>query len=421
MTTSFHGQQTVKSSLALEGGKPEISAPAPEVPHRWGAEEKACLDAMLEQPSLFYWKGPQTELLVQRFQKHYPFSYVMPCSSGTAAIHIAVAALQLKPGDEVIVPPITDMGTVIGILYQQAVPVFADLEPHTYNLDPTDVRRRITPKTRAIVAVHLTGNPCNVRALRELADEHGLVLIEDCAQAWGAKFEGKPVGTFGHIGCYSLNDFKHIGCGDGGIVASSDERFGPLLQKYGDKAYDRVKGSKTPEFLAPNYRISEPQSAVAAAQMEKMESIANRRHTLGMRLGSGIVDIPGVLPHEIAPEAFSSFWFYLMRMDESAFSCDRTVFTKALCAEGVVASEGYISMPLYQYDVFQNHNFFGGHWPVRDAGLTTMDYRNVSCPQAETILKTCIYLRIHQGMDEAYIDGAARAIRKVAAYYRQTM
>lgn len=419
MTTSFHPQQTVKSALALEGGKPEISVPAPEVPRRWGVAEKACLDAMLEQASLFYWKGPQTELLVQRFQKHYPLSYVMPCSSGTAAIHIAVATVQLKPGEEVIVPSITDMGTVIGILYQQAVPVFADLEPHTYNLDPADVRRRITPKTRAIVAVHLTGNPCNVRALWELADEHGLVLIEDCAQAWGAKFEGKPVGMFGHIGCYSLNDFKHIGCGDGGIVASSDERFGPLLQKYGDKAYDRVNGSKTPEFLAPNYRISELQSAVAAAQMEKMESIVNRRHALGMRLGSGIAGIPGVLPHEITPEAFSSFWFYLMRLDESAFTCDRAEFTKALCAEGVVASAGYIPLPLYQYDVFQNHNFFGGQWPVRDAGLTTMDYRNVSCPQAETILKTCIYLRIHQGMDEAYIGGAARAIRKVAEHYKR--
>lgn len=185
--------QTLVTHLAIDGGKPEIFTPGPPITQRWGTEEKTQLDAMLEQSSLFYWKGPQTELLVKRFQKHYPLSYVMPCSSGTAAIHIAVAAAGLKPGDEMIVPPITDMGTVIGILYQMAVPVFADLEPHTYNLDPTDVRKRITAKTRAIIAVHLTGNPCRVRELRELADERGLVLIEDCVQAWGARYENQPV------------------------------------------------------------------------------------------------------------------------------------------------------------------------------------------------------------------------------------
>lgn len=412
-------QASIETPLALDGGQPEISTPAPPVPHRWGAAEKACLDAMLEQASLFYWNGPQTKLLTGRFQKHYPFSHVMPCSSGTAAIHIAVAAAGVKPGDEVIVPPITDMGTVIGILYQQAVPVFADLGANTYNLDPADVRRRITKKTRAIIAVHLTGNPCPLRELRDLADEHGLVLIEDCAQAWGARYDGQPVGTFGHIGCYSLNDFKHIGCGDGGIVASSDERFGEVLQKYGDKAYDRVNGTKTPAFLAPNYRISEPQSAVAAAQMERMAGIAERRNQLGMRLGSNIADIPGVQPPKIAPEAFSSFWFYLLRLEDGAFSCDRMQFVKALQAEGVLAQAGYIPMPLYQYDAFKNHNFFGGQWPVRDLGLTNMDYRNVSCPEAEAILESCVYLRIHQGMDEAYVDGVARALRKVAEHYRK--
>lgn len=403
--------------LALEGGRPEISTPAPPLTGRWGAEERKCLDAMLKQDSLFYWNGPQTKLLTERFRQHYPLTHVMPCSSGTAAIHIAVACTGIKPGEEVIVPPITDMGTVIGILYQQAVPVFADLEPSTYNLDPVDVRKRITPKTRAIIAVHLAGNPARLRELRKLADEHNLILIEDCAQAWGAKLDGRPVGTFGHIACYSLNDFKHIGCGDGGLVASSDERFGPVLQKYGDKAYDRVNGTKTPEFLAPNYRISEPQSAVGAAQMDRMVAITERRHALGTRLGRQITDIPGIVPHEVAPEAFCTYWFYLLRLEEGAFSCDRTQFAKALGAEGVLAGAGYIPMPLYQYEVFQNHNFFAGQWPIRDAGLTTMDYRTVSCPNAEATLKSCVYLRIHQGLDDAYVDGVARALRKVAGYY----
>src|SRR5690606_5183825 len=140
-----------------------------------------------------------------------------PCSSGTAAIHVAVNAAGVGPGDEVITAPITDMGTVIGILYQLGVPVFADLQPYTYNLDPEDVRRKITPKTKAVIAVHLAGNPAELSELRQICDEHNLVLIEDCAQAWGAEYDGKPVGTIGDIGCWSLNDFKHIGCGDGGV------------------------------------------------------------------------------------------------------------------------------------------------------------------------------------------------------------
>ncbi|MFV0337127.1 MAG: DegT/DnrJ/EryC1/StrS family aminotransferase, partial [Chthoniobacterales bacterium] len=352
------------SALAVNGGTPEISNSPSVNPHpRWGEEEKELLIKMLEQPSLFYWKGPQTQLLTERFQKHYPFDYVMPCSSGTAAIHIAVTALNLKPGDEIIVPPITDMGTVIGALYEQAVPVFADLGAHTYNLDPADVRKKITPKTRAIIAVHLTGNPCPITKLRAIADEHNITLIEDCAQAWGAKYDGKPVGSFGDIACYSLNDFKHIGCGDGGIVATSDAKLGEILQKCGDKAYDRVKGTKTPAFLAPNYRISEPQSAVAAAQMDRMVGITERRNELGMSLSAQLAELPAMDIPEIDEKAFSSFWFYLLRIREEELTCDREEFVKALQAEGVIAVAGYTPMPLYQYDVFKNHNFFGGQWP----------------------------------------------------------
>ncbi|MFV0415580.1 MAG: DegT/DnrJ/EryC1/StrS family aminotransferase, partial [Chthoniobacterales bacterium] len=306
----------------------------PAMPHRWGAEEKEQLIQMLEQETLFYWKGPKTQLLTERFQQHYPFDYVMPCSSGTAAIHIAVAALNLKPGDEVIVPPITDMGTVIGVLYQQAVPVFADLGAHTYNLDPEDVRKKITPKTRAIIAVHLTGNPCPLEELLKISAEHNIALIEDCAQAWGAKYDGKPIGTLGDIACYSLNDFKHIGCGDGGIVASSNPKYGELLQKYGDKAYDRVTGTRAPAFLAPNYRISEPQSAVAAAQMDRMVSITERRNELGMRLSAKLEGLPGIALPEFSPRAYPTFWFYLMRLNEGELTCDRAEFVKALQDEG---------------------------------------------------------------------------------------
>src|SRR5881409_2776272 len=208
---TMRGAIGADSRLALDGGPKAVRESMPRLV-RWGEPERQRLNALIEQDSLFYWKGPQTALLLEQFRKVCPLQHVMSCSSGTAAIHIAVAAAGIGPGDEVITTPITDIGTVIGVLYQQAVPVFADLERNSYNLEAADVARRITPRTRAIIAVHLAGNPCDMDALVALAREHRLVLIEDCAQAWGAQYRGKPVGTFGHIACFSLQNSKQVTC-----------------------------------------------------------------------------------------------------------------------------------------------------------------------------------------------------------------
>ena len=147
------------SKLAIDGGPKAVQEKLTPV-KRWGEPERERLNAAIEQNTMFYWQGPQTKLFTERFREVCPVKYVMTCSSGTAALHIAVAAAGIGPGDEVITTGITDVGTVIGVLYQQGVPVFADLVPNTYNLDPADVERKITPKTKAIIAVHLAGNPC---------------------------------------------------------------------------------------------------------------------------------------------------------------------------------------------------------------------------------------------------------------------
>lgn len=208
----------------------------------------------------------------------------MTCSSGTAAVHIAVGTAGIGPGDEVITAPVTDIGSVIGVIYQMGVPVFADLDPTTYNLNPVDVEKRITPKTKAIIAVHLAGNPCDLDALKAIADKHNLILIEDCAQAWGAKYRGKPIGSVGHIACWSLQNSKHITSGDGGVVASNDDNLGPRLQWFGDKGFDRLKPGPF-EFFSTNYRMSEPQAAVAAGQITRLEDIIAKRSELGNLLG----------------------------------------------------------------------------------------------------------------------------------------
>jgi len=403
------------SKLALHGG-PKAVKVAPKSVRRWGEPELERLKAMLEQDTLFYWKGPQTELALERFKKIYPFKWAHTCTSGTAAIHIAVNAAGIGPGDEVITSPITDIGTVIGVIYQMAVPVFADLGRCTYNLDPADVERRITQKTKAIIAVHLCGNPCDMYALKAIADKHKLVLIEDACQAWGAKYRGKPIGTVGHIACWSLQQTKHITTGDGGIVASGDERFGPLLQRCGDKGADRLGGGGFRMF-ATNYRMNEPTAAVFAAQLQRLEGVASKRARLGNLLTEKIRDIPGILPHQVHPEDRCVYWFYFMRFEPKAFRCNREGLVKALVAEGVQCSAGYIKVPLYREPVFQNHGFFAGRWPVRELGLTDMDYSKVHLPEVEAILENGIRFTIHEGMTEDYILGVAEAVRKVAKHY----
>jgi perosamine synthetase len=397
--------------LAIDGGPAAVTLAKPSLV-RFGDPERQQLNSLLQQDSMLYWKGPQTTQFIERFRQEYPFEHVMTCSSGTAALHIAVSAAGIGLGDEVITSPITDMGTVIGAIYQQAVPVFADLLPHTYNLDPADVERRITPRTKAILAVHLGGNPCDMTALRALADKYRLVLIEDCCQAWGARYAGQPIGTHGHIACFSLQNSKHITCGDGGVVASSDPVFGPLLQPMGDKGFLRSGGDGLFHHFATNYRMSEPQAAVAAGQITRLEHIASTRSHLGMRLTEKIRGLPGIDPYQVRAEDRCAYWFYMLRIRPEILG-DRARFVRALVAEKVPAAAGYIPVPLYGNPIFQEHSFFNGRWPVKEFGLTQMDYKQVHLPAVDDILKTSVRIFIHEAMGEDYVDQLALALQKV--------
>jgi perosamine synthetase len=407
------GVENQEDKLALHGGKKTVTRPMPK-PVRWGEPELEQLQSAVKQDSLYYWNNHQTKLFDDRFREVYGHKYVQPCSSGSAACHIAVAAAGIAPGDEVITSGITDIGTVIGVLFQQAVPVFADVEPFTGCLDPADVERKITPKTKAIMAVHLAGNPCRLAELKALADKHKLILIEDCAQAWGALYRGKPISSVGDIGCFSLQDSKHITCGDGGVVTSSSEKFGPLLTKFGDKGTNRFAPKDTATALGANYRISELQSAFAAAQLTRLEGIASKRSELGNLLTQELAGVPGITPHQVDKADRCVYWFYMARLALDKPRCDRPGFTKALAAEGVTFSNGYIAVPVYGLPMFQNHSFFAGHWPIKELGLTSMDYSKVHLPVTEAILRECMLFRLNEAMDEDYIRGVAKAVRKVA-------
>lgn len=413
--------------LAKDGGPKAVTA-KPGKWVRWDDRERQQLSGCVDQPSLFYWgpgRGPnkQTALFIERFKQHCPADHVVTCSSGTAAVHIAIATAGIGPGDEVITTPITDLGTVAGILFQQAVPVFADLEPSTYNLDPASVARCITPRTKAIVAVHLAGTPCDLEPLAQLARQHGLTLIEDCAQAWGARYRGKQVGTFGQAACYSLMNSKHIGAGDGGVVASSDPKLGPALLKFSDKGNDRTNPDynwgKT-DVLATNYRMSELQAGFGAAQLQRLEEIASRRAALGRLLAENIAGLPAVMPPALHAEDRPTFWFFYFRVRPEKLRCTRDEFAAALRAEGAPCSPGYIPVPIYRLPFFREHAFFAGRWPIKELGLTHMDYSQVRCPEAEAILATGISCTLNESMNEQLVREIAAAIRKVAQHYTVT-
>lgn len=411
------------AKLAIEGGEKTIQKAVAQT-GRWGEPEMKQLGEMINEGSLFFWNtsgrgglNPKTQLLTERFQKIYPQKYVQTCSSGTAAIHIATAACGIGPGDEVIVQAYTDPGSLIGTIYQQGVPVFADMLPETYNVDPADVERKITPKTKAIVAVHLNGNPCNLAALKALADKHNLALIEDACQGWGAQYDGKPVGSVGHFLCYSLQISKIISCGDGGVVASNDERWGPFLLNFADKGIDRRgRAGSGRSFFSTNYRMSGPQIAVTAVQLERLEKIAATRSRMGNLFTEKIADIPGILPLVVRPQDRCVYWFHHFRFKPEAFKCNRNQFASALAAEGVQCSPPFGAL-LYKTEVFQKHGFFAGRWPIKEFGLTTMDYTKVKCPNAEKIWATDVTLTFHECMTEEHVLLMAKAVAKVARHY----
>jgi dTDP-4-amino-4,6-dideoxygalactose transaminase len=402
---------------AIAGGKPIKTTPFGRV-KRYGEAELQQLREAIEQQTLFYAQGKKVKALEAAFAKRHGVKHAIACSSGTAAIHSAMIALGISPGDEVIVTPITDMGSIIPILFQGAVPVFADLDPHTYNLAPADVERRITDKTKAILAVHLAGNACDMKALKRIADERKLVLIEDCAQAFGCQYDGKPIGTIGRAGCFSFNEYKHVSCGDGGIIITDDDALARRLRLATDKCVGRTgsKEERQPTFLANNYRMTELQGAVAVAQLGKLDSIVERRRAWCDKLHAALRDLPGIALPQVTPGCDASWWFYMVRVDPKVLGADAAdALVAAMKAEGVPLGAHYIGEPIYAYPLFKNHSAFARGTPH---AFASFDYKAGLCPVAEAILDTCVMLTVHEGYTDEDLDQTVRAFRRVAAWMR---
>ncbi|MCX7039823.1 MAG: DegT/DnrJ/EryC1/StrS family aminotransferase, partial [Spirochaetes bacterium] len=224
---------------------------------------------------------------------------------GTAAVHIALGALAIEPGREVITSAITDMGSLTGVLYQLLIPRFADIDPETYNMDPASVEKLIGRKMGAILVVHHAGLPADIEAFVEMGRRHGILVIEDCAQAHHTMWKGRLVGTFADASTFSYNHFKHITTGSGGAVLTDRDDIEERIRLFIDTCYFRDGRKRNPYFLAPNYQMTELRGAVANAQLDKVQGIVERRATLGRRLIAGLAEIPGIVPQKIPEGAVS--------------------------------------------------------------------------------------------------------------------
>jgi len=412
--------------LAILGGEPVRSKPLPTVNDKSGRnigeEELKLLKSVIESGRLFRYSGNMVSSFEEEFADFLSVKYAVASTSGTAALHIATGAAGLGPGMEVLTSPITDAGTIIAILGQNSIPIFADIDPDTYNISPEDVEKRITERTKAIIAVHLFGLPTDMDPLLELAEDKGLTVIEDCAQAYLAEYKGRLVGTIGDFGCFSLQQSKHMFTGDGGITVTNDEELAGKARLFMDKGWDRSLGlPRAYVMIGFNYRMTELQGAVARVQLKKVKWVVERRRAVAESLTKRLGEIEGVYTPRV-PKGFKhSYWLYPLKLELSMFKAPLSDIAKAITAEGVPAGTGYIGKPIYMAPLFTEKRGYGGSkcpWMCPLYGKD-VHYGEGLCPRAEETLNALLTLPCNEYFTEEDVEDVAKAVEKVLSYYKK--
>jgi len=398
--------------LAMNGGAKVRTKPWPERAP-FGEEEIALVTQAIRSQNLFAWDGHFVRDFEKEFAALYGAKYAVGCTSGTASIHLAVGALDPNPGDEIITAPITDLGSVVPILLQNCIPIFADVDD-TYNMDPDDVERKITPRTRAIIAVHIFGNACRIDAISEIARKRNLMLIEDTSQAHATKYNGRWLGTWGDVACYSLQQSKHMTTGDGGMAITNNEELHRRMWLFSDKGYLRKGvGPRAYEFLAPCYRMNEETAAVGLPQVKRVRGRVEKRMALGTKLSELISGIAGISPAPVTPGSEHSYWGYPVGVHE----WDATIFAEALKAEGIWAKAGYIGRPIFMCaEACVSKKTYGdSHFPY-DSPYTDrkIEYTEDMCPNVYRMLSHMVMVGFDESYETSDIEDMARGIEKVA-------
>lgn len=418
--------------LALHGGKKVRKKDFPTVNDSSGRfigkEEKRLIGEVLKSGKLNRVYGDKVKEFERMFSSKLNIEYAVASTSGTAALHIALAAINPEPGDEIITPPVTDMGTIIAIIHRGALPVFADVDPIHGIIETESVLKKINNRTKAVIVVHLFGLPSNTEYLKSISKEHGFYIIEDCAQAHFAEYNGKYVGTLGDIGCFSFQQSKQITTGDGGMTVTNNKYLAERAKLFSDKCYIREGSKSNIPFLGMNYRMTELQAAIGIEQLKKLNRILNNRRISADTLTKRLKTIDGVYPVEFSSNLKHSYWRYSFQIDNEIVKCNASQFVIALNAEGIPCTLGYnlsqlrdqnmIPRLLFEHDCIQQGNTFGDSaWPFSINDIRKIDYNRDDYPNALYFQSNIINISWNERIKDNDVEDIACAIQKIVSYY----
>lgn len=400
------------AKLAIAGGSPVRAEPWPEWP-MWGKEEEERLLEVLHSGAWGKLYGKVTEEFEGAFAAYQGCQECVATTSGTSALQVALRAVDVEAGDEVILPPYTFQASATATLAVGATPVWADIRADTYTLDPDAFEAAITPRTKAVMPVHVAGNPCLMDEITAIAEKAGIAVVEDCAQAHGALYCGTPVGGIGDVGCFSFQASKNLSGGEGGAAVTNDHLVAEKAWSLHNCGRVRSKGWYEHPLLGSNLRMTEFQAAVLLSQLGRAEEQGARRWSNWQALTHLLEDIDGVSGVRLpSSECRSAVHLYLFHYEPRTCGVSRGKFLEALNAEGIPVSPGY--SPLYREPLFVRCD---GSSPAERFTGRKLDYSRVDCPVCERICAEqgfWLYQKHFLG-PEGDMEQIAAAIRKVLA------
>ena len=394
--------------LAINGGVPVRTTAIGYGRQYIDEEDIAAVVAALTSPAITC--GPRISELEQKLCEVTGAKYAVAVSNGTAALHVAAMAAGIGEGDEVIVSPITFAASANCVLYCGGKPVFADINPETYNIDPTSIRKLITPKTKAIVAVDFTGQAVELEEIREICQEYNLTLIEDAAHAIGTKYNGRPVGSVADMTTFSFHPVKTVTCGEGGAVTTNDEEMYKKLLLYRAHGITRDEEQMVHPTdarwyyeqveLGYNYRLTDIQAALLMSQLKKLPAFSSRRKQIVKKYNEAFADMPEILVQKEIEASDTTRHLYILRLNLELLHCDRRQFFDAMVAENIVPQVHYI--PVYWHPYYEK-----------------LGYGKGLCPNAEKLYEEMLSIPLFYAMTDEDVEDVIRAVKKLVAYFRK--
>ncbi len=397
----------VPDLLAIEGGAPTVSQPLAPWPY-FDDRQLDKVTEVLKSGKVNYWTGPEGRLFEQEYAEYLGIQHAIALTNGTVAIELALQAIDLLPGEEVIVPSHTFIATASAVTMQRGVPVFADIDPVTQNVTAATLAAQITDKTRAMIVVHMGGRPCEMQEINELAKKHGLIVIEDCAQAHGARYRGRPVGTLGHLGAFSFCQDKIITTGgEGGLLVTNDTNLWKRAWSFKDhgKNWDKITDKPVPgvfrwlhDSLGTNWRLTETQSAIGRLALEQLDEQVEIRRQHAAQLAAVLSQHPAVKIAPVPEHLYHSFYKFYFRIEPARLQAGwtRDKIAQAVLAEGVFCGSGSCA-EIYLEEAFERNHLRPTH----------------RFPAARSFGETSLMLQVHPTLSAAEIQTTAEAVLKV--------